>query len=155
MHAPSSSISFCNQDFNAYCNSIRKQNSFLSNCHIIPIKGISTETMFYLKMQLLQVKGITEVLEHKNTVSEGQYSIMTTAPSFKHNIELLKSNLNNWVTDIVDKQGINASQFSPPTLCFKGKQSEDESNSNDSYLSASSTTYSYAEYSIDKAPINN
>ena len=40
------------QDFNAYCNSIRKQES---NHHIIPIKGISPDTIFYLKMQLLQI----------------------------------------------------------------------------------------------------
>ena len=40
-------------------------------------------------------------------------------------------------------------------LCFKGKQSEDESNGHDSYLSTCSTTYSYAEYSIDEAPMNN
>ena len=42
------------------------------------MKGVSTETISYLEMQLLQIEGITEVLKHKNTVSEVWYSIMTT-----------------------------------------------------------------------------
>ena len=38
--------------------------------------------MFYLETQLLQIDGITEVLEHKQTLSEGWESIMTTATTF-------------------------------------------------------------------------
>ena len=45
--------------------------------------------------------------------------------------------------------------MSQTMLCFKGKQSEEETNGNDSYVSACSTTYSYAEYSIDEGTMNN
>ena len=42
----------CHQDFTAYHNTICKQNSFLTNCRVIPITGISESTMFYLEQYL-------------------------------------------------------------------------------------------------------
>ena len=59
------------------------------------------------------------------------------------------------MTEIIDTQGTHATQFPKPMLCFKGKQPKEESNGNDSYLSTFSTTYSYAEYSINEVPPNN
>ena len=75
---------------------------------------------------------------------------MTTATTFKQNTKQLKRHLVTWVTEIIDTQGIHAPHFPNPMLCFKGKQFKEESNGNDSYLSTCSTTYSYAEYSIDE-----
>ena len=49
--------------------------------------------MFYLETQLLQIDGITEVLELKQTLSEGWHSIMTTTTTLKQNIKLLKGHL--------------------------------------------------------------
>ena len=134
----------------------QKQNSFLSNYFIIPIKGVlPADTMFYLETQLQQIHGITEVLELKQNLSEGWYSIMTPTTTLKQNIKLLKGHLVTWVTEIIDTQGIHLPQFPKSTLCFKGKQSKEESNGNDSCLSACSTTYSYVEYSIDEVPTIN
>ena len=70
---------------------------------------------------------------------------MATTTTFKQDTELIEDRLVTWVTDIIDTQGNHAPQFPKPTQCFIGKQSEEESNGNNSYLSACSTTYYYAE----------
>ena len=45
-------------DFAASHNTIQKQNSFLTNHHVIPITGISDSMMFSLEQYLHQLDGI-------------------------------------------------------------------------------------------------
>lgn len=54
-----------------YSNTIWVQNKYLSNTHVIPIAGVTCELMFYLSSELLQIEGVTHVLEHSKTDTEG------------------------------------------------------------------------------------
>ena len=140
----------CHQDFMAYCNAIHKQNSFLANCQVIPLTGILESTMFYLEHYLYQLEGVFNILEHKCTASEGRYSILTITNTFSSNASTIKEHLEKWVTDITNEQSLNTHHSFIPKVCFKGNQVEEESNSNQSYLSACSTMFT--EFSIDEAP---
>ena len=81
MHPPLS-FTNCDTKISMLAATQSETNSLLSNCCIIPIKGVSPEKIFYLETQLQQKDGITEVLEHKQTLSKGWYSILTTATTF-------------------------------------------------------------------------
>ena len=93
--------------------------------------------MFYLENYLLQLDGITAVLEHKATRTKGQYSVMTTANTFKLNRTIIKDNLATWANEILDNNGQPPPPPPPPypspTLCFKQQQYEDESTRRTSY----------------------
>ena len=108
--------------------------------------------MFYLEQYLHQLDGIFDILKHKNTASEGRYSVLTTSKTFSSNASAIKEHLETWVTDITNKQGHNINQSLIPKVWFKGKLAEDELNGNQSYLSACSTIYLYTEFSINEAP---
>ena len=77
--------------------------------------------MSYLETQLLQIDGVFEIQQHKQTLSKGWYSIMTTATTFKQTTKLHKSHPVTCVTEIINTQGIHVPQFPKPTLCFKRK----------------------------------
>ena len=95
---------------------------------------------------------LSNVLKHKNTATEGRYSVFTTAKTCSSNASIIKENLEQWVLDITNEQGLHSHHSFIPKVCFKGRLLEEELNSNQSYLSACSTLYSYTDFSIDEAP---
>ena len=51
-------------------NTIRKQNSFLAKSHIVLIRGVTMEAMFYVSNEISQIPGITHTI-----IKEFQYKI--------------------------------------------------------------------------------
>ena len=50
-----------------YGNAIRAQNKYLNSTRVVPIIGIPWPDIFYLQPELLQIKGVYQVLEHSRT----------------------------------------------------------------------------------------
>ena len=86
------------QDKKTYGNAIRKQNLYLSKSRVVPIRGVSEDVMFALDNELLQITGVLSVNRHKDTVSQGRWSIMTTEAQFKQVVSTIKTGLSPWMT---------------------------------------------------------
>ena len=60
-----------------------KQNSFLAKSHIVPIKGVTMEAMFYVSNEISQIPGVLDTFPHKDLTNQGRRSIMTDTTHFK------------------------------------------------------------------------
>lgn len=76
-----------------YNNAIRSQKSYLSNTRVVLIVGITRKLMFYLSIELLNVQGVVQVLEHSEADSDRRYSVMTTIQEFFQVSKLISANL--------------------------------------------------------------
>ena len=55
----------------AYKNAIRKQNSFLAKSRVVPIKGVSMDSMLYVLNEISQIPGVIDTFPHKDLASHG------------------------------------------------------------------------------------
>jgi hypothetical protein len=100
--------------------------------------------MFALDNELLQIPGVLSVNRHKEMLSKGRWSIMTTEPHFKKVVKVIKLGLGPWMENY--KEFPPPATFPKPSLAFKNRSYEEESEGSnasfDSYLSACSSIYS-------------
>ena len=111
--------------------------------------------MFSLDNELLQIEGVLSVNRHRDTVTKGRWSIMTTENNFKRLVQIIKEGLSQWMTKY--NEFAQPNHFPPPSLAFKNKGFDDESEGShasfDTYLSACSSLYTSNEDSnFDSAP---
>ena len=133
-------------------SAIRKQNAYLSQSRVIPIQGISEEIMFSLENDLLQIEGVTEVLRHRATGTQGRWSILTTEAYFKTVTEIIKRDLVTSI-EMYATQHPPPDSFPPPSLAFKGQQwDEDSQGSFNTYLSACSSIFSLNDVDFSNPP---
>jgi hypothetical protein len=88
----------------AYLGAIQRQQQYLVNKRVIPIQGVSTDMMSTLYYDLLEIEGICEILEHKQTHTQGRWSLMTTIEHFSTAKILVKnvlSQLTNFEADLL------------------------------------------------------
>jgi hypothetical protein len=132
------------KDKKTYGNAIRKQNLYLSKSRVVPIQGVSEDCMFALDNELLQIPGVLSVNRHKETQSNGRWSIMTTDQHFKSVVEIVKNGLGPWMTKYATDFTTPAN-FPRASLAFKNRNYEDQSDGSDAsfatYLSACSSIY--------------
>jgi hypothetical protein len=137
-----------------YKNAIRKQNAFLAQSRVVPIHGVSEDAMFALDNELMQVKGVKQVLRHRDTVSKGRWSLMTTEADFKYVVLMMKEHLPPWVKHF-SKEFPPPSHFPPPAVAFRNNFDEDSEGSDNSfatYMSACSSIFNVEDIEFNSPP---
>lgn len=76
-----------------YSFSIDQQNNFLKECRIIPIEGISPDTMSLVKKELLKIDGLDDIVPHKHTSLKGRWNLITTKANFESATILVETHL--------------------------------------------------------------
>jgi hypothetical protein len=84
---------------------------------VIPIQGVSIDAMSILRYDLLDIPGILEILEHKQTHTHGRWSIMTTKDIFRMAIKQVNNLLH--FSEYSDNVDID---FPPSSLAFNTRQ---------------------------------
>ena len=142
---------------NIYKKAIQKQNAFLRHTRIVPIRGVTKDVMWYMDNSIYDINGVVQILQHKNTESEGRWSIQTTDEHFDHVKTVMRQHLHDQVQFHCEEQGLRIPEsFPTPGLAFKF---EDDGSASDgttqTYVSACSTTYSMhsADYADDIPPM--
>ena len=99
------------RDLNAYKNAIRKQNSFLAKSHVVLIKGVTMEAMFYVSNESSQIPGMLDTFPHIDLVNQGRWSIMTDTTHFKAVTTTLDTNLASWTPLYCEQENITLSSL--------------------------------------------
>lgn len=142
-------------DPDVYKSAIQKQNYYLSNSRVIPIKGITESQMFYLSSDIEQIPGVTAVLHHKDTPTEGRWNILTNKQHFPQVTNALRTSLTTWLEGYADNAPPDPS-FPMPSLAFKSTNLDaDSGGSFQTYLSACSSVYSVTDEYYNKPPTSN
>ena len=140
---------------NVYANAIRAQNNYLSKSRTVQIKGVTPDAMFYLETKLRTIPGVAQTLQHKDTISEGKYSIMTDIDNFQQVSKIIKENITQWMADIHNNNNITVpSNYPEPSVVFKNNYDEDSGSENTmaSYLSTCSSIFTTQNEEFDNAP---
>ena len=94
-------------DFHAYSNAIRCQNTYLANQRVVPLEGILADIMFYLAMHIEEIPGVHDIQTHKLTTSQRRYNVITNRKWFASVTEMIQTNLHGWIKEIQSKQNID------------------------------------------------
>ena len=141
------------RDLNAYKNAIRKQNSFLAKSHVVPIKGVTMEAMFYVLNKILQIPGMLDTFPHKDLANQGRWGIMTDTTHFKAVTAALDTNLASWTGLYCEQENITLGPLPPPSLAFRTQPYEDHSDATFStYMSAFTNMYTLQDDSCNHPP---
>ena len=62
-------------DSKSFCNAIIRQNNFLKNTRVVPIIGVSEEHMHLVENEILQIKGVLGIMQHRDTSKTGRWNI--------------------------------------------------------------------------------
>ena len=115
-------------DLTAYKNAIRKRNSFLAKNHIVPIKGVTMEAMFYISNEISQIPGVVNTFPHKDLANKGRWNIMTDTTHFKAVTAALATNLASWTRLYCDQENITLGSLPTPSLALRKQPYEDHSD---------------------------
>ena len=110
--------------------------------------------MFYLFAELLQIDGVTQVLEHSKTDTDGRFSIMTTIVKFNSLIKFIADNLEQTVTALTDQYNLQINPCFPDIgLSFCLSKDDDSSDGTmQSYYLACTAIYSINSVGKDSPP---
>ena len=137
----------------AYKNTIRIQNSFLAKSHVVPIKRVTMDAMFYVSNEISQIPGVIDTFPHQDLASHGRWSIMTDTMHVKPVITALEINLVAWTRFYCDREDITPGTLPPPSLVFRTQPYEDHSDATIStYMSAFTNMYALQDNSCDQPP---
>ena len=139
-------------DFLAYCNAICCQNTYLANQRVVPLEGISSDSMFYLTINIEETPGVHDIQTHKLTTSQGRYNIITNKKWFTSVTKTIQNNLQGWVGSIQSKHDIDLQGLPHANVKQKSTNKEHESKGCSSYLSACSSVFTFEEGSINEPP---
>ena len=141
------------RDMNAYKNAIRKQNSFLAKSHVVPIKGVTMEAMFYISNKISQIPGMLDTFPHKDLANQGGWSIMTDTTHFKAVTTDLETNLAIWTHSYCEQENILFGPLPPPSLAIRTQPYEEHSDATFStYMSTFTNMYAIQDDSCDHPP---
>ena len=141
------------QDMNAYKNTIRKQHSFLANNHVVPIKGVTMEAMFYVSNEISHIPGVLNTFPHKDLANQGRWSIMTDTTHFKAVTTALEANLANRTRSYCEQENILLGPLPPISLAFKTQPYEEHSDATFStYMSTFTNMYAIQDDSCNHPP---
>lgn len=138
-----------------YANAIRRQNSFLADCRMIPITGVSKDLMYYLSTALQDIQGIDQILCHKHTAEQGQWNIQTTLAHFRPIVNELKTELTRLCQHFITKYpDIEVGNLPPIGLAFKTYPYKEStvSDSFDTYISNCASVFTINDPTLDTLP---
>ena len=138
-----------------YINAVRRQNNYLSKTRIVPIKGIHEEIMFYLTHELEGIQGVEKILKHKQTNTEGRWSIVTDDHNFRTVTDTIATNIASWNNFYLqENQDIMLPKDYPtPDLAFRNQPNDDDSGTSFlSYMSACNSIYTVEDTTFNAPP---
>jgi hypothetical protein len=128
-------------NLDTYTNAIKRQNAFLSTSRVVPLAGISTDMMFSLELEIKQIPGVVDVLNHKQTNKIGRWNVLTTDAAFRSVTDRLTQLIPDWFSQLSETYD-TPPDFPQPGLAFRTQQYESDSDmSFESYVSACSSIY--------------
>jgi len=79
-------------------NTIKKQNQFLQNAHVIPIRSLTPELVFHIKDQLMAIPHTYDFFPSSNT-QLGEFRVIVDKSAFKNTRRLIQANLPSWISN--------------------------------------------------------
>jgi hypothetical protein len=135
-------------DEKAFNNAIRAQNRFLADSMTVPLIGIPHECMFYLEHRILAIPGVSRILRHRYTESQGRFNIQTTAAHFKSVTAILRQSIASMINDTADKVvDLRDPDYFPQPGVMLREDNDSDTGSVSSYFSSCSDAFSLYEAS--------
>jgi hypothetical protein len=135
------------KDKACFLNAIKAQSSFLQNCWVVPVHGVTESQMNSLLPHFSAVDYIQSVERSRTTVQKGRWEVVTERKNFKQAQAAVRDILNNF-----DKYVPSDDTKLPPSWTKWSDQmptDEDSSNGDMSFLTTSARSFASIVSNLD------